>query len=330
MSVPVIFDTDGGVDDCTALWWGLHSPDIEVVAVTTVFGNVPLEQVNRNIAKLLHAADRSDIPIAVGAAAPLGPSPVATDARLVHGADGLGGVGPPDVEWEPHHLGASELLARCVSRRPREITIVAVGPLTNVALAVRTHPEMVADVGELVVMGGVVTPPGNVTPVAEFNIASDPDAAAEVVAAPWRTPPLLVPLDATHVGTVSDAERALLDELRTPAAEFLAGPVAAYWAFSARQTPDGTCPSHDTLALMAAAHPGIVDAPELTLAIDTGGSAAWGQTVVDLRERLLGDLPPEIVERARAELLTGRARWRVALDADAAEFRRRLRPMLGG
>ncbi len=327
---PVVFDTDGGVDDCTALWWGLSSRAVDIVAVTTVFGNVGIDQVNRNVAKLLVAADRPEIPIAVGADAPLGPTPVTTTAQAVHGADGLGGYGPPDVPFTPARESADAMLVRITAERPGEVTVVAVGPLTNVARALRRDPAFAVNVRELVVMGGVIQPPGNVLPTVEFNVGADVEAAAEVVAAPWARRPLLVPLDATHVATLGESERALLAERRTAAARFLAEPIEAYWSRSAIQTPDGSCPTHDTVALMAVEDASFLEIEEFPLAVDTGGSAAWGQTVADLRVRLLdrGAIPDELVEAGRTAMLDGSSVWRVAMGADAARFRSRFRPML--
>jgi purine nucleosidase len=250
---------------------------------------------------------------------------------MVHGDDGLGGKGPPDVAFELLAESAPETIGRLAREHPGELTLVAVGPLTNVALALRADPSLTANLDSLVVMGGAIHPPGNVTPVAEFNIASDPEAAAEVVAAPWSRPPLLVPLDVTHLATLSGEEKRLVVQERTPAARFLAGPIDEYWSRTAVQTSDGTCPSHDLVALMAAAHPEILEVEEVPLAVDTGGSAGWGQTVADLRVRILarGALPAELVDLARRELLEGRSIWRVALGADVERFRARVRPMLG-
>jgi purine nucleosidase len=328
---PVIFDTDGGVDDCTALWWGLAAGEVDVVAVTTVAGNVPLEQVNRNIAKVLHAAGRADIPIAVGVAEPIGPAPVIPSAQAVHGDDGLGGVGHPDVDFEPVAEPAPALIARLAAERPGELTLVAVGPFGNVALALRRSPEIVTQLRDVVVMGGMIRAPGNALPLGEFNVVFDPQAAAEMVDAPWAHPPLLVPGDVTYATTLSETELALLEERRSPAARFLAGPIAGYRQTGALQSVDGGCPSHDTVALMAVADPELVDSELLPLAVDLGGSAAWGTTVVDLRAQILTrhDLPPELLDVARAAMFDGKAAWRIGLTADTASFRARMRALFG-
>jgi len=312
--VATVLDTDGGIDDCMALWWGLEARSIDVVTVTTVFGNVSLDQATRNVAKVLHHADRLDIPVACGAAHGLGPAPIEAPAHHIHGEDGLGRAGPADVDHTPLDITAAAEIARLVASRPGELTLVAVGPLTNIALVLRAHPEIAQDVRALTVMGGVARPPGNVTPIAEFNVACDPTAAAEVVAAPWREPPLLVPLDVTYVATLGATELALLEERRTPAAAFLAAPIAHYRARASRQSRDGGCPAHDLLALMTVAHPELVTASLLPLTVDTGASSAWGATVVDLRTAI-----PD----------AGTPRWRVALDVDVDAFRARARALFG-
>lgn len=303
---PVVFDTDGGVDDCLALWWGLTSGGVDVVAVSTVAGNVSVEQATKNVAKVLDAAGRRDIPIAVGADAPLAPGPIEPSARHVHGDDGLGGTGPPDVDLDPVAEPAPQLLARLASERPGELTLVAVGPLTNVALALRDAPVLTTQLRDLAVMGGAVHTAGNVTPLAEFNIACDPVAAAETVAADWVRPPLLVPLDVTYVATLGAAELDLLRARRSPAARFLAGAIEHYHGRTAHRASDAGCPAHDLLALVAVADPTVVSTTTLPLQIDTGQHAAWGAVVADAR--------PGVTERIGNP-------WRVALDVDVERFR---------
>jgi purine nucleosidase len=329
---PVIFDTDGGVDDCTALWWGLATGAVDIVAITTVAGNVPLDQVNRNVAKVLHAAGRTDIPVAVGADGPLGPAPAIPSAQAVHGDDGLGGSGHPERDFTPVAESAQDLITRLAAERRGELTLVAVGPFTNVALALRAHPELATQLRDLVVMGGMVRAPGNASALGEFNVVFDPGAASEMVDAPWAAPPLLVPGDVTYATTLGDAELALLEERRTDAARFLAGPIAGYRQTGALQSHDGGCPSHDTVALMTVADPELVESEMLPLAVDTGGSAAWGTTVVDLRAQLLTrhELPPELLDLARQAMFAGKATWRIGLHADAEAFRARMRALFGG
>jgi len=269
----VIFDSDGGVDDAAALWWACTSPDIDVVAVTAVGGNVDVDIAARNLGIVLAAAGHDHVPVALGLAEPVGPTPPLRRASAIHGRDGLGDVGvvrpdpiPPVAE------PAASMLGRLVRERPGNLTIVATGPLSNLAAALRATPDLASDAGRLIVMGGSARVGGNARPAAEANIAHDPLAASEVVAAAWPAPPLLVGLDVTHRATLSHEEFELLEQRRSPAAEFLAAPLAFYRTLGSTFTEAGTCPCHDLLAMMAVTDADLVGGPVLPLAVDTGGS----------------------------------------------------------
>jgi purine nucleosidase len=198
---------------------------------------------------------------------------------------------------------------------------VAVGPLTNVATAIRADPAWPRRARRLVVMGGAVARPGNVSPMAEANIAHDPEAAAIVVGAAWATPPLLVGLDVTYQATITRAELALVAERRTPAAALLAGPIGTYRGsmFTAGDTP-----VHDLIAVLAVAHPEIVQVEDLPLAIDTTGGPAWGATIADRRV-------PYLRRAGRmVEVPPGFFPWQVALGADVERVRAIVRSLFGG
>ncbi|MEX2555431.1 MAG: nucleoside hydrolase [Actinomycetota bacterium] len=329
--IPVILDTDGGVDDCAALWFGLTSPAIEIVAITCVAGNVNAAQAARNVAKVLKAAGRSDIPFSIGADQPLGPGPAIPGDLPVHGSDGLGDAGIPDAALDPTTEPAIELILRLVDARPGELTLVAVGPFTNVALALRSEPSLAGRVRDLVVMGGAAQMPGNVTATSEFNVAKDPTAAAETVAASWPRPPTMVGLDATHQATMGARELDLVAERRTPAAAFMADPLRTYHRIQSMVSEDGTVPCHDALALMAVAHPELLITEVLPVNVDTGGGAAWGMTVVDFRARSLasGSIPADLLGLAQEAFFAGKHPWRVALGADVDGFRARLNELFG-
>jgi purine nucleosidase len=321
---PVVIDTDGGVDDAVALWWALTDPSLDVLAVTVVAGNVSLPAAAGSVLRVLHAAGRREVPVALGEAGPIGPRPALRIATFIHGEDGLGNAGPP----APAGLAAvdepaAELLARLVGERPGEVSLITLGPLSTVGRLLATAPEVAVGLRELVVMGGSARRGGNTLPAAEANIAHDPSAAQLVVTAPWATPPLLVGLDVTLAATLSGAEFALVDERRTPAAAFLAEPLAFYRRSASTATAP-ECPCHDLLAVLAAARPDLVsDAPVLPLAVDTAGGAAWGATVVDFRATMRrwssGAQPPA----------AGFAPWRIALEVDVPGFRRCARQLFG-
>ena len=320
----VVIDTDGGVDDATALWWAVTDPDLDVVAVTAVWGNVPVEVAAANVLRVLHAAGRPDVPVAVGEAGPIGPTPPLRRATFIHGDDGLGGTNRPPAPLQPVAEPAPALLARVTAEHPGEVAIVTIGPLSNLARAVALDPGLPGRVDELFVMGGSVRRGGNATPAAEANIAHDPDAAHVVATAPWRVPPMLVGLDVTLTATLSPAELALADERRTPAAAYLAEPLRFYERFGASFTrPD--CPCHDLLAVLACARPDVVvEAPVLPLCIDRAGGPAWGATIVDLRAPFFAADPD-----GRQASPDGFSPWRVALGVDVAAFRAHARALFG-
>ncbi|QXC60200.1 nucleoside hydrolase [Aquihabitans sp. G128] len=323
MTRRLVIDTDGGVDDAVALWWALGAPDVEVVALVATWGNVDRDQAAANLCRLLHAAGRPEIPVALGAADHVGPTPLTTTATHVHGVDGLGGGAH---RWStgaivPVAEPGTELLARLAAEQPGQLDLVTIGPLSTLARALEAEPALAAGYRSLTVMGGSVLAGGNALPLAEANVGHDPLAAARVVDGGWRTeqPPLLVGLDVTMQALLSaDDELAAARSSATVAGRFLAEALAGYAAFydSVAQTPPGTFPCHDLLAVLAAAEvPVITDAPTYPLAVDTGGSAAWGTTVADRRP---------VPESATP----GFAPWRVALGVDPAPFRHAVRSLL--
>jgi len=192
-------DCDVGVDDALALILAFHSPELDVKAVTGVNGNVPLEQVFKNIQKVLSLIRPKDKPlIAKGADRPLKGKPLY--AHSVHGQDGLGGARinrEEGKEWWQFYAGpADELITKMARQDPGEVTLIAIGPLTNLALAVKKNPEGMGKLKDIVIMGGAVRTGGNITPYAEFNVFSDPLAAKIVLES--GLPITLVPLDVTH------------------------------------------------------------------------------------------------------------------------------------
>lgn len=204
MTKKVIIDCDVGVDDALALILAFHSPELEVKAVTGVNGNVPLEKVFENIQKVLSLIQPLIKPmIAKGADRPL--SGEAIYAHSVHGVDGLGGAkihaetGEP--YWSLSQDSSYDLIIKMALQNPYEITLIAIGPLTNLALAIQKNREAMRKLKEIVIMGGAVHTKGNITPHAEFNFFSDPLAAKIVFES--GMPITLVPLDVTHQVTLT-------------------------------------------------------------------------------------------------------------------------------
>ncbi|MGV3551982.1 nucleoside hydrolase [Rhizobium sp.] len=201
----VIFDTDPGVDDAMALLFLERHPDIDLIGITTAFGNASIETTTRN-AQYLKQQWNMSAPIAKGSAAQFDPSRVAhAFPAHIHGDDGLGNIGVPDVvdvalDPRPAH----QLIIDTVKANPGEVTLVAVGRMTNLANALKAAPEIAGLVREVVIMGGAVDVPGNVTPAAEANIHGDPEAADYIMIAPWKV--VVVGLDVTLKTTMSRTE----------------------------------------------------------------------------------------------------------------------------
>lgn len=196
MAIPVLIDTDPGIDDALALLLAWNSPEIRVDAITTVAGNVSVEKATTNVYRLLDLRKPAQPPtVAVGAAGPL--ARVLQTATRYHGEDGLGDLADwPATEQAPASADAASVIIQHAKVSQRLLTLVALGPLTNLALALKADATAMGFVGRIVAMGGAVDVPGNITPAAEFNMYVDPEAAHRVLAA--KLPLDLVPLDATR------------------------------------------------------------------------------------------------------------------------------------
>lgn len=199
MGSKVIIDCDPGVDDALALILAFHSPELEVEAITGVNGNVPIELVMQNIKKILSLIRPAHRPwIGQGAARPL--IGEAVNAYDVHGYDGLGGARIESSEgedfWHFSSEPAEEIILEMASKYPEELTLIAIGPLTNLALAIKKDPRPIKKIRKIIIMGGAVRGKGNITPFAEFNFYVDPLAAQMVMEA--ELPIIIIPLDVTH------------------------------------------------------------------------------------------------------------------------------------
>ena len=190
----IIIDTDPGVDDTMAIFFALCSPELDVIGLTTIFGNVHTELATANALRLLEIAGRQDIPVAQGARDALtgayeGPVP------FVHGADGQGDINLPEPAGKALDISAAQFIVEQLRAQPGEITLVPLGPLTNIALALRLEPGIAEWAREVVLMGGNALVPGNASPAGEANIRNDPEAADLVFGADWQV--TMVGLDVT-------------------------------------------------------------------------------------------------------------------------------------
>ena len=249
------------------------SPDLELLGVTTVGGNAGIATTTRNARAILALAGRPDIPVAAGAGRALVRA-ATRNAESVHGANGLGGVELTESTAPPDPRHAIDLLADTVEGASTPVTLVAVGPLTNVALFFARYPEIAARLGRLVVMGGSIGA-GNITPAAEFNIWFDPEAAQRVLSEP-AVPTTLVGLDITLRTVLHDDH---LAKLRGP----VGGRVVEALTHYQHGYRSPGVPVHDAVAVTAVARPGLLTTTPAPVEVDTGYGPSRGNTLVDLR-----------------------------------------------
>jgi purine nucleosidase len=272
----VVIDTDPGVDDAVAILLALASPEIDVLALTTVAGNVSLEKTTLNARRLLELAGRDNVLVAAGCAQPLaGPS---GDASEVHGSDGLGDLvwEEPKIALHPRH--AVDLLAELIGQGP--LTIVAIGPLTNLATLLEQHPGIDRDVERVVLMGGASFE-GNVTPAAEFNIWADPEAAQRVLAAHW--PITVMPLDLTHQAYLNDGDLEFLRGLGSEVGRRTADILEPYAKFHDEWYGNRDLVMHDAMAVYDVLDRSAISKQNVAISVETGGEHSRGATWVDRR-----------------------------------------------
>ena len=281
----LLLDCDPGLDDALALLLAHGDPGLELVAVTTVGGNVVLENTTRNALELREYLGFPGVPVAAGAAGPLVRE--AKNAAQVHGVGGLGDVMLPAANLPLESADAIDLIIETLRAAPGEIHLVATGPMTNVALALRKEPRVAQWAASFMIMGGSFTR-GNTTPAAEFNIYADPEAAAEVFTAGWQV--VMVGLDLTLQALVTDAIRKRMLALG-PLGRELVVPLATFW--SDPQDPDwGGQAVHDVCAVAYLSRPDLFTSETARVEIETEGRWTAGMTVTDFRSAIPNALVP--------------------------------------
>ncbi len=287
----IVIDTDPGVDDALAIVLAFRSPELRVEAITTVSGNVHVEQTTRNALMLVDLLDPVPRPpVARGAAQPLRRPLV--DAASVHGADGIGDLGRfqevrgapryPEPRSRPADLAGPAQILEVVRRHPGEVVLVAIGPLTNVALALREDAGAMRRLRGLVVMGGAVAGPGNITPAAEFNMFVDPEAAEAVFGA--GLPLTLVGLDVTRRVSISRARlRAALGDAPGRIGRFLLDATGRAFEFGESRRGSAELTLHDPLAVGVVIDPSLVRTEPLAIRVETGSDLTRGLTLADRR-----------------------------------------------
>jgi purine nucleosidase/pyrimidine-specific ribonucleoside hydrolase len=268
-----VIDTDPGIDDALALVYAWRSRAMDVGAVTTVAGNVPVDVATTNVLRLAALVDAHIPRVAAGAAKPL--ARALTTATHYHGEDGLGDVGGwPEVHTEPVGADAVDVLVAAAREDGRSLTVVALGPLTNVALAIQRDADAVRGVGRVVVMGGAVDVPGNVTPTAEFNVYVDPEATAIVLDAGLALD--VVPLDATRQAVLDRARfEGAAARSRAPGASQLVRCTARGFRVDHARGTHGLV-LHDPLAVGAALDPTLVEWEHVRLTVSSAGETRRG------------------------------------------------------
>ena len=283
----VIIDTDPGIDDAAAILLALASPELSVEAITTIYGNGPVEVCTDNALRILYAADRLDVPVYRGVGKPLLRDPNPGWASQVHGADALGNTDlplPPDgnglVGGRPAPL---EIIHR-VMASPGEITLLALGRMTNLALALSIEPRVAGAVAEIIVMGGAIAVPGNVSPVASANLYEDPEAAAIL----FRSGAALVQvgLDVCNRVAVSPGQLDRIRDTGTAASNLLSAAtpkLQAYYRSQGLLTDPAEVRYNDVSAVAYAVDAGLFQTQDLHVTIETHSEAARGQTVAHRR-----------------------------------------------
>ena len=270
----IIIDTDPGVDDALAILLALRSPELKVEAITPVAGNVPLDYTLPNALRLVEIAGRTDVPVAAGASHPLVRNLIT--AAHVHGNNGLAGVDFPPPKTKPVQESATEIIRRLVRANPGEITIVAVGPLTNVATVLRADPGLSGLLRSIVIMGGSLSG-GNVTPAAEFNLYADPEAARIVFDA--GVPLIMVGLDVTRKVLFTPDHLKVLQAGTTPWSRAAARIMGATIERLNRGPHPMLEAMHDPLTVANLIDPGILSFKDYYVEVETQGEFTAGETV---------------------------------------------------
>jgi inosine-uridine nucleoside N-ribohydrolase len=282
MPQKIIIDTDPGVDDSMAIFFALCSPELDVVGLTTIFGNVHTSLATTNALRLLEIAGRPDIPVAKGADDPLA-RPYKGPVPYVHGDDGQGNIGLPPPTHSAVPMTAAEFIIDRVMAHPGEITLV--GPLTNIALALRLEPRIAENVREVVIMGGNAFCQGNASPAAEANILNDAEAADVVFGAAWKV--TMVGLDVTHKVHMSSAHLAEYGRIDNAMAQHIHRIVPHYVSFfEATYHNDGIF-VHDSSAVAYVIDPSLFTCVQAPVRVDTDSGVSRGKTWPNMGARIL-------------------------------------------
>lgn len=303
----IIIDCDPGYDDAVALLLAAGHPDIEVLAITTVAGNQTIEKVTSNALRIAKLAHLENVPVAAGAARPLLRDQI-VPAAYIHGESGLDGTTLPEAEYKIDPRHAAQLIIDTVMAEPEKtVTLVPIGPLTNIALAARMEPKIVERVKEIVLMGGGCHI-GNIKPMAEFNIENDPEAAHIVFEEKW--PITMIGLDLTYQALATREVKEEIAAINTDAARFLTQVLARFSENYKRSKGFDEPPVHDPCAVAYVIDPTLIETRKAPIHVEYRGQYTNGMTVVDFRRAA----PPDC-HTAAAIKLDQKRFWNLIIEA---------------
>ncbi len=294
---PIIIDCDPGEDDAVALLLALASPDeLQLLGVTCVAGNVPVELTHANALRICELAGRTEVPVCRGCAGPI-LRPLVT-AESVHGKSGMDGSGlpPPSSAGDPRHA-VDFIIETCLAAEDGAITVCAVGPLTNIAVAIVQESRILAKIREIVLMGGAAITPGNTTPAAEFNIYVDPHAAQVVFDSGLEL--TMFGLDVTHKVMTTPARLKAIRALDTPVAQAVAGMLDFYGRHDVARYGIEGGPLHDPCVIAHLIDPGIFSGRRVRVDVEIASERTMGETVVDWWG--VGDAAPNCLAMDQAD-----------------------------
>ncbi|XP_062170217.1 probable uridine nucleosidase 2 [Alnus glutinosa] len=283
----IIIDTDPGIDDAMAIFLALRSPEVEVIGLTTIYGNVYTTLATRNALHLLEVAGRTDIPVAEGSHVTITKGTKLRIADFVHGTDGLGNQNFSPPKGKPIEQSAASFLIEQASLYPGKITVVALGPLTNIALAIQQDPSFSKNIEQIVLLGGAFAVNGNVNPAAEANIFGDPDAADIVFTSGADV--LAVGINVTHQVVLSDADREKLARSDGKFAQYLCKILEVYFSYHHAAYNTKGVYLHDPAVLLAAVDPSLFTYTEGVVRVQTCGITR-GLTILYNKQKRFGEV----------------------------------------
>ncbi|KAM1173082.1 hypothetical protein FF1_025866 [Malus domestica] len=283
----IIIDTDPGIDDAMAIFVALQSPEVQVIGLTTIYGNVYTTLATRNALHLLEVAGRIDIPVAEGSHVTITKGTKLRIADFVHGADGLGNQNFPPPKGKPIEQSAAAFLVEQASLYPGKVTVVALGPLTNIALATQLDPEFAKNIGQIILLGGAFAVNGNVNPAAEANIFGDPDAADMVFTCGADI--LAMGINVTHQVVLTDADREKLAMSNGKFAQYLCKILDVYFSYHHDAYSTKGVYLHDPAVVVAAVDPSLFTYTEGVVRVQTNGITR-GLTILYNKQKRFGEV----------------------------------------